>query len=496
MCTTGYNKKLNIVFKNRDKNIPTQETIIIKPNFLAVKTEGSDYYGLGINRYGCAFVSAAVNTPVWTSLAAAGEVEEAAAQLKIENEGLSNPIRFVSQHLPYVKGVDEWLEKILNAGVKFMGYNLLLADREKALHIELYGADYHITQASESFGIANHFKQLNHGPENREDYPNSYNRYEKIIGMLDSFVSTEDLFKVLRMNGSEANGAFWREGAFSTVSSSILDLDAFTLYYTNAVDMEYSCVSGRKPLKENEKIFIEMSRYIDLPTYHKIERGHPFYEEMLEELDLEIKKFHKLSKSEKIRVLEFGSGTGIYTSELGKHSFVDLYALDYDDNCAEMLRKQCDGFCRKIIVDDAVTYYDTEKFDVVTCTFAHDHIHFNKRFALARNIHKNLRKGGRYLMGGEFLPYFSTETDRKKALFKYHNNIIDIALQHDRVQVCELENNALKSGLDMVGDFKRHEKMFEEEMISADFKMIHKKKLGPLDRDDLGGVFVYVFEAF
>jgi hypothetical protein len=104
-----------------------------------------------------------------------------------------------------------------------------------------------------------------------------------------------------------------------------------------------------------------------------------------------------------------------------------------------------------------------------------------------------MKNGGRYIIGMEVLPYFSTENDRRKALFKYHNYIIELALRDDRVQLSELENNALKSGLDMVGDFKRHEAMFEEEMESAGFKLIEKNKMGPLDRDDVGGIFVYVF---
>jgi len=37
--------------------------------------------------------------------------------------------------------------------------------------------------------------------------------------------------------------------------------------------------------------------------------------------------------------------------------------------------------------------------------------------------------------------------------------------------------------------------MFEEELTSAGFKMIARKKMGPLDRDDVGGVYVYAFEA-
>ena len=98
-------------------------------------------------------------------------------------------------------------------------------------------------------------------------------------------------------------------------------------------------------------------------------------------------------------------------------------------------------------------------------------------------------------MGGEILPYFSNDLERKRSLFKYHNTIIDIALKHDRIQLSELENNALKSGLDMVGDFKRHEAMFEEEMRSAGFKQLSKNKMGPLDRHDVGGVFVYVYQA-
>ena len=133
--------------------------------------------------------------------------------------------------------------------------------------------------------------------------------------------------------------------------------------------------------------------------------------------------------------------------------------------------------------------------DLLVSTFAHDHIHYDKRFAFARNLFHNMKKGGRYVIGMEVLPYFSTEDDRKNALFKYHNYIIELALRENRVQLSELENNALKSGLDMIGDFKRHEAMFEEELKSAGFKMLVKKKMGPLDRTDVGGVFLYVFEA-
>ena len=112
MCTIGYSKKLNVLFKNRDKNVPTDEVILVRSNIIATKTEGLNYFSLGTNRHGCAFVSAAVNTPQWTALASKGKKEEAAIQFKKENEGLSNPIITVSEYLPEVKTAEEWLEKL------------------------------------------------------------------------------------------------------------------------------------------------------------------------------------------------------------------------------------------------------------------------------------------------------------------------------------------------------------------------------------------------
>ncbi|MFA6609240.1 MAG: class I SAM-dependent methyltransferase, partial [Candidatus Omnitrophota bacterium] len=291
----------------------------------------------------------------------------------------------------------------------------------------------------------------------------------------------------------------WRKGVFSTVSSSVIDLEARALYYSSKLEQNYARVIGDNLLKGGEKIFIEMSRYIDLPTYHNIERGHPFYVEMIDEIKSRIKEYHgqvagSSDKNVKLSTLELGAGTGLCSLELVKFPFIKLDALEIDNECCKILSAHPEAADYDVILDDAVSYCKNHHYDVVVSTFAHDHVHYNKRFTLTRNIYNNLKKGGIYIMGGEVLPYFSNEMERKKALFKYHNTIIDIALQHNRVQLSELENNALKSGLDMVGDFKRHEKMFEEEMKTAGFAQVAKTKMGPLDKDDVGGVFVYVYK--
>ncbi|MBW3011238.1 hypothetical protein KY326_03400, partial [Candidatus Woesearchaeota archaeon] len=125
--------------------------------------------------------------------------------------------------------------------------------------------------------------------------------------------------------------------------------------------------------------------------------------------------------------------------------------------------------------------------------FAHDHINFKKRFKFAKNIAKNLKKDGVYIMGGEILPKFTNENERKKALYLYHNFIIDKAKREGHNQLAVLEKEALISGLNKIGDFKRHVKMFEDEMESAYLKIRFKKKMGPKN-NRLGGVYVYTFQ--
>ena len=94
-------------------------------------------------------------------------------------------------------------------------------------------------------------------------------------------------------------------------------------------------------------------------------------------------------------------------------------------------------------------------------------------------------------MGGEVLPNFSTPEERGEALYTYHGFIVNKALRDRNFRVAQIEINALESGLDMVGDFKRHEAMFEAEM-NGELTLKYKKKIGPDQTEGIGGVFVYV----
>lgn len=253
--------------------------------------------------------------------------------------------------------------------------------------------------------------------------------------------------------------------------------------------------AGSRKKSENqndESKQLEMSKYIDLDLYHAVERTHPFYLEMLQEIHNQISIATK--KKTDAKLLELGAGTGLLTQELAtKHPQLGISALEYDWKIYNLLRKHV-GKKVTAICGDAVKYFREGFYDVVVSCFAHDHIHFNSAEEFAFNIRKNLKRGGRYIMGGELLPLFRGEQERIESLYKYHVFIIEKALRDGNFEVAKLEIDALRSGVQSIGDFKRHEAMFEEEM-SKGFRLIQKIKVGPNQPTNVGGVFVYVFEA-
>ena len=237
---------------------------------------------------------------------------------------------------------------------------------------------------------------------------------------------------------------------------------------------------------------IEMSRYIDLETYHQVEATHPFYPEMIDEIG---RIFDRHAEAHAPRnILEFGAGTGLATAALAVHPHRTYDAVEIDANCWKLLEQNLGGQVN-CICDDAVTFRGKNGYDIAVSVFAHDHIPEDLGAQLARNIRGNLAEGGIYVMGGEILPHYKDEAGRREALHAYHGYIIDTALRSGSFEVAKLEIDALNSGLQRIGDFKRHEEMLEAEMLGAGFELVEKNKVGPLDQEGIGGVFVYTFKA-
>lgn len=235
----------------------------------------------------------------------------------------------------------------------------------------------------------------------------------------------------------------------------------------------------------------EMSRYIDIHKYHQYETSHPYYREMLNKIiSYIIENYHKDYKT---RLLEIGSGTGLLTKRLARLKDTETVAIELDKNCFDMLKGNIKAPNIKCLHADALTFKTKHKFDIIVSSFAHHHTHYKQRFRFIRNLACNLREKGVYIMGDELIPHFSNQAERRSSLINYHNQIINLAIVHGNYEVAELELQSLISGLYHVGDFKRSVELLEEEM-SKYFTIKNKVKIGPKQLNNIGGVYVYVFE--
>lgn len=228
MCTLFFRREAGVLAKNRDKNVPTVEEVLRTDRVIALRTLGADYFGLGINSSGCAFVSAAINSPAWTEAAIQGEVEKAQDIYRKENSGRTSPTKIVSGILPEAKSVDDILAGLKSAHLDWIGYNLLLVDPAKAILVEACQDELFVHELEDEAIATNHFRELRYGPTTYHGYANSYDRFEEAEDLLPQFEKNNGTSLLGPDNGQSM---FWREGNFFTVSSSIIDLTEMTLAY-------------------------------------------------------------------------------------------------------------------------------------------------------------------------------------------------------------------------------------------------------------------------
>jgi SAM-dependent methyltransferase len=249
----------------------------------------------------------------------------------------------------------------------------------------------------------------------------------------------------------------------------------------------------------------EMSRYIPIDDYHAYEDQHPFYEEMTSLMRRTIgEAYSQWSGSERatrdqFRVLEFGAGTGIFTRSLAAAlPSASIVAVELDSVCAGVLREQMSGFANvRCEMADSTRYRGQKKADFVVTSFADHHIHDSQKPAYFVNIGANLLDDGMFISGEEFLPDYDEHegASRDTAIVAYHTCILELianlADERARTVLSALESAAMQSGLERHGDFKISAALYRRLLAESGFRC-DQIKLGPTNRDGVGGVFVNV----
>lgn len=237
MCTVVYLRDLGLLSKNRDKSGTTEEEIVKTSTCLAVRTRGADYYSIGLNASGVAFASTAINPPEWTSLVEAGHVDQADQILTRHHRDCVRPTVLISRYLSEFQTAREALDCLQKEQSSWMGYNLVLADREKGYLVELAREQMNVQPLVAQQVVTNHFQTLKVGPVQPQDYPNSWDRWNHVNKNLATIRSLSDLQETIAPRDPKQSGTIWRQGAFATVSSVVLDLSRLQMHYKTTPGM-------------------------------------------------------------------------------------------------------------------------------------------------------------------------------------------------------------------------------------------------------------------
>ncbi|WP_406399240.1 TIR domain-containing protein [Streptomyces sp. NBC_00879] len=257
----------------------------------------------------------------------------------------------------------------------------------------------------------------------------------------------------------------------------------------------------------------EMSLYIAIDDYDEFEERHAYYVEMMAEMlaVFRARRGRRYSRDhERCQALELGAGTGIFTRRLANEPDVECVAVEIDFACSNKLERNLRAQSNAVAVNaDSRTYReggDDGRFQFIFSSFADHHIKLEDKSRYFENIKNNLAPGGRIIIGDEFLPEYDPNDEEawQAALRGYHGHIIEFAAaraaEHEsrgeeeqaraHRELIKLESAALESGLAKQGDFKLSRSLYEQILKEQGLKF-RAKKIGPLDDDSVGGIYVY-----
>jgi len=250
-----------------------------------------------------------------------------------------------------------------------------------------------------------------------------------------------------------------------------------------------------------ETKFIEMSGYINVSDYDEHEERHAYYQEMMQRMIGICLAHRRIHPKPSFDVLELGAGTGIFTRRLLTElpNLTKIDAIEIDWHCyhilKDKLKRQANSNQIEINIyhKDSRTYDPLGKSDYIFSSFADHHIKRGDKEKYFENVKRNLKSGGLLIVGDEFIPEHDPDDKnaRNNALRAYHKHIIEIAEQEGESVLADLERAALQSGLEEKGDFKISCTQYEKHLREAGFDFNPPEKIGPPDRDDIGGVYVY-----
>lgn len=176
-------------------------------------------------------------------------------------------------------------------------------------------------------------------------------------------------------------------------------------------------------------------------VYDKAILSHPEYTEMTDKM-LEL-----ISGT----VLEVGSGTGLFTKQILKKGVGLLFCIEPDKEFYAKFKENNPRVDIEKISGE--NYHQPESFDTITMSLVLHHIKDEKKKNFLLNLKKNLKSGGKIIIGDVFLPPYKNKIGWKESLKKYHENRLKL-IKEDETFVKYIELEAWEDGKNKSSEFK------------------------------------------
>jgi len=261
------------------------------------------------------------------------------------------------------------------------------------------------------------------------------------------------------------------------------------------------------------------------------------------------------SAGDNLELVEFGCGPGRILPLLAdEFVFPNVTGIDHDQVFIDYAQKNLGEFSGWAILADATTYQHRNPIDIAVSQGFHHHVPKGEQTRLyLENVYRQLKPGGIYVLGDEFLPHYNNSHERLMRAVTWYAHIIGAALrgehmllaieeaktllddlaegtdenvaksdvqiqyvldnvsylQLDSVQLCYRNEHEMRveeflvrvaslkgqqtqgdPSMDLSrGDFKICHSVFEKEVTAVGFKVIGVKTIGPIET--IGAMVVY-----